>query len=376
MKNRRILLAGLAAVGIAGGAWWWLAAGAAPETPVRTVAVTRGNLETTVTALGTVEPLRYVDVGAQISGQIDTLSVALGDRVAAGDPLVVIDPTVYEATVKADRATLKSLEAQRREQQARLVLARQEHQRNLGLYKANAVAKEEVDATAADVAIAEAQLDQLAAQIENAQSTLEADEANLSYTRVTAPMDGTVISLDVSEGQTISARQDTPVLMRIADLDTMTVNAQVSEADVGKLTVGMTAWFTTLGEPDRKWEGTLRQIQPTPEEVNDVILYTAQFDVSNADRRLLPQMTAQVFFLLGRATNVPLVPVSVLRGSGSDRRVSIVAKDGSVTERTVTIGLQDRVNAEVVRGLDPGERVALQMAKPTAEQRRGPWPGP
>lgn len=347
---------------LAGGAWWYAGGDATAEAGLETATVEVGDLETTVTALGKVEPLEYVDVGAQISGQVDTLHVALGDRVAEGDLLAEIDPTVYEAQVAADRATLKGLEAQLVEQKARLRLANQNLARNQALLKARATSREELDSSAAEADAAAARLGVLEAEIEKARSTLEADEANLGYTKIRAPMSGTVMTLEVRQGQTISARQTTPVILRIANLDTMTVKAQVSEADVGKLRVGMDAYFTTLGDPGRRWRGTLRQILPTPEVVNDVVLYHALFDVTNDDRRLMPQMTAQVFFVLGRAEGVPLVPVAALKPGREPGRytVQVTRPGGEGSEsRTITVGLQDRILAAVTDGLRAGETVVI-----------------
>lgn len=359
--GKKTVIAAVVAAGLAaGGAWWYAGGEATAEAGLETATVTLGDLETSVTALGKVEPLEYVDVGAQISGQIEALHVALGDRVAAGDLLAEIDPTVYEAQVAADRATLKGLEAQLVEQKARLRLADRNLARNQALMKARATSREELDSSAAEAEAAAARLGVLEAEIEKARSTLEADEANLSYTKIGAPMDGTVMTLEVRQGQTISARQTTPVILRIANLDTMTVKAQVSEADVGKLRVGMEAYFTTLGDPGRRWSGTLRQILPTPEVVNDVVLYHALFDVANADRRLMPQMTAQVFFVLGRAEGVPLVPVAALRPAGSPGRFTVQVAHGERTEaREVAVGLQDRVLAQVTEGLAAGETVVI-----------------
>lgn len=357
----RMVVAGMVVAGLlAGGVWWYGRGDATAQSAVETTTVQIGDLETTVTALGKVEPLEYVDVGAQISGQIDTLHVGLGDRVAAGDLLAEIDPTVYEAQVAANRATLKGLEAQLVEQRARLRLANQTLARNQALHRARATSQEELDSSAAEAEAAAARLGVLDAEIEKARSTLEADEANLGYTKIRAPMDGTVMTLEVRQGQTISARQTTPVILRIANLDTMTVKAQVSEADVGKLRVGMEAYFTTLGDPDRRWRGTLRQILPTPEVVNDVVLYHALFDVENTDRRLMPQMTAQVFFVLGRAEGVALVPVAALKPGGAPGRFTVQVKRGEGSEsRTVSVGLQDRILAEVTEGLSAGDEVVV-----------------
>src|SRR5918996_1164129 len=129
-------------------------------------------------------------------------------------------------------------------------------------------------------------------------------------------------------GQTLNANQSAPIVVRIADLSTMTVQSQVSEADVSKLRVGQDVYFTTLGSDSKRWYGKLRQINPTPEVVNNVVLYNALFDVENADRALMTQMTAQVFFVIAQAKDAVIVPVGALRpvgaGTGERRR----AKDG------------------------------------------------
>ncbi len=370
----KTLAAGVVAAALLlGGGWAWFGGTRAEgDAVVETAEARIGALETSVTALGKLEPLKYVDVGAQISGQVDTLHVDLGDRVAAGDLLAEIDPILYEAQAAANRATLKGLEAQRVEQMARLRLADSTLRRNTQLFKARAVSQEELDASAAEEEAARARLGVLDAEIEKARFNLEADAANLGYTKIRAPMDGTVMTLEVRQGQTISARQTTPVILRIADLDTMTVKAQVSEADVGKLRLGMDAYFSTLGNPERRWQGTLRQILPTPEVVNDVVLYNALFDVDNADRSLLPQMTAQVFFVTGSVQDAVLVPVAALgKADGPGRHTVRVQQAGGAAEtREVTVGLQDRILAEVTTGLAAGERVVVGGSGGSARKPR------
>jgi macrolide-specific efflux system membrane fusion protein len=320
-----------------------------------------------------VEPLEYVDVGAQVSGQIDRLLVEAGAMVEANQLLAEIDPTVYLARVDADRANLAGLEAQLAERQAQLKLARAQYARQAALLKANATSRESYDSAAAAVDVAAAQIAALKAEIAQAQSTLDADEANLGYTQIRAPMAGTVMSITARQGQTINANQQAPTILQIADLQTMTVWTQVSEADVSKLAVGMDAYFTTLGQPDRRWEGTLRQILPTPEIVNNVVLFNALFDVANPDGALMPQMTAQVFFVLDRVEDAVLVPVAALRparrgGQGADRgkgTVQVVTERG-VEDRPVTVGIQNRVSAVIVEGIEPGEEVVVGQAESEA----------
>src|ERR1043165_3864861 len=189
--------------------------------------------------------------------------------------------------------------------------------------KADATTQDAVDTAAAALGSARAQIDVLKAQIEQTEPTLRGDQANLSYTKIYAPMSGTVVVQNAKQGQTLNANQQAPLIVRIADLSTMTVQSQVSEADVAKLQPGMRVYFTTLGDTGKRWYGTLRQINPTPETVNNVILYDALFDVDNRDGALMTQMTAQVFFVAAEAKDAVLVPVSALRpagGAGAPRR--------------------------------------------------------
>ena len=279
---------------VAGAGYLWYASrqapGEEPETAENVVYVSRGRIEETVTAQGKVETREYVDVGAQVSGQLRKLHVAIGDNVRKGDLLAEIDPRVYESRVAADRAQLKTLQAQLTEQQAQITLARQVNERNRRLIKSNAVSQEVLEDSDATLKAALARAASLQAQIEQAQSTLEGDETNLGYTKIYAPFDGTVVSQTAREGQTLNASQQAPVIVQIANLDAMTVRAQVAEADVMRIKDGMAVYFTTLGALDRRWHGTVRQILPSPEVINDVVLYDALVDVDNRDRQLMSGM--------------------------------------------------------------------------------------
>lgn len=265
------------------------------EEALASVEVRRGNIEALVTATGVLQPRTYVDVGAQVSGQLESLHVQVGDEVKQGDLLAEIDPTVYLARVDGTRAQLRNQQAQLKDRKAQLTLADIQLQRQKNLFAEDATTREALQSAEASLRSAEAQIEALTAQIEQTQSTLRAEEANLEYAKIYAPMDGTVVTIDARQGQTLNASQTTPILMRIADLDTMSVQAQVSEADIGQLETGMPVYFTTLGNQGRRWEGELSRIEPTPLVENNVVLYYALFDVPNPGGRLLPQMTAQVF---------------------------------------------------------------------------------
>ena len=244
-----------------------------------TAVATRGNLEDTVTATGTLQPKDFVDVGTQVSGQVKKLLVDIGAIVKKGQLLAEIDPSVYQAKVDGDRAQLLNQRAQLADKQAQLVLAQLQSKRQQNLDRENATTADAVQSAEAGEQSAAAQVKAIMAQIQQTESTLRGDEANLGYTKIYAPIAGTVVSQAAKLGQTLNANQQAPIVMRIADLSTMTVQAQVSEADVPKLRVGMDVYFTTLGGDNRRYYGKLRQIPPTPTVVNNVVLYDALFDV-------------------------------------------------------------------------------------------------
>ena len=358
-----------------------------------TAVAQRGNLEDTITATGTLQPKDYVDVGTQVSGQLKKLLVDVGAVVKAGQLLAEIDPSVYQAKVDGDRAQLLNQQAQLADKQAQLVLAGLQYTRQQNLTREGATTADALQSAAAARQSALAQVNALKAQRQQTQSTLRGDEANLGYTKIYAPIAGTVVSQAAKQGQTLNANQQAPIVMRIADLSTMTVQAQVSEADVPKLRLGMDVYFTTLGGDNRRYYGKLRQIPPTPNVVNNVVLYDALFDVANPNQALMTQMTAQVFFVVASAKDAVLVPLAALRpvasAAGSRRtrgagasldprtqfangvaRVSVVGAGGKVLEREVKVGVMNRVSAQVVSGLEPGETVVIGATAPAAAAAR------
>jgi membrane fusion protein, macrolide-specific efflux system len=416
VREHRTALALLVALAIGAGAYYaWSAWAAAAEPAPRytSAVVQRGDLEDAVTATGILQPRAFVDVGTQVSGQLRTLHVKVGDTVKAGELLAEIDPTVYSARLDATRAQLRTQQAQLADRQAQLALAEQQHRRQVNLMRENATTQDALDTAAASLRSARAQIDVLRAQIEQTRSSLRAEEANLGYTKIHAPMAGTIVSEHAKQGQTLNANQQAPIVVRIADLSKMTVQSQVSEADVSRLEVGMAVYFTTLGNPDRRWYGSLRQINPTPEVLNNVVLYNALFDVENTDGSLMTQMTAQVFFVTAEARNAVIVPLAALRPvaaatgerrgsrvtrgeaaaegrtdgvrppartaeSGVDPRtrfanaramVRVVQPGGALDAREVEVGVVSRVSAQILSGLEPGEEIVTGTTAPVQSAR-------
>jgi len=387
---------------VAGGYYGWHAWSAQDDASadVVTAAAVRGNLEDTVTATGTLQPKDFVDVGTQVSGQLKKLLVDIGAVVKAGQLLAEIDPSVYQAKVDGDHAQLLNQGAQLADKQAQLVLAQLQSTRQHNLAREDATTADAVQSAEATQLSAVAQVNSIKAQMQQTESTLRGDAANLGYTKIYAPIAGTVVSQAAKQGQTLNANQQAPIVMRIADLSTMTVQAQVSEADVPKLHLGMDVYFTTLGGDSHRYYSKLRQLPPTPSVVNNVVLYDALFDVANPKQALMTQMTAQVFFVASSATDAVLVPLAALhagpregtgkragrtggerkagagdRASGNDPRsqfanrsalVSVVGANGKAVDREVKVGVTNRVSAQIVSGLEPGEKVVIGTKGPAA----------
>ena len=375
--RRRLLLSGLALLSLGSLlAWKTLPFGAQP---ISTVAVTRADIESSVTALGTLQPRRYVDVGAQASGQIHKLHVEAGDQVRKGQLLVEIDPSTQQARLDAGRYSIDNLKAQLAEQRAQFQLAQQQLKRQRDLAAAGATRDEDVQTAHAQLKVTQARIDMFQAQIRQAQANLRSDEAELGYTRIYAPMDGTVVAVDAREGQTLNAQQQTPLILRIARLSPMTVWAQVSEADIGKVKPGMTAYFTTLAGGKRRWTSTVRQILPIPPKPLDqssqgggsptsatngttgsqVVQYTVLLDVDNPDGALMAEMTTQVFFVAGQASQVLTVPLAALDDNNGLRLARVLNSKGEVEQRQVQTGLSDRLRVQVLDGLSEGERLVI-----------------
>lgn len=359
----------IALLAVAAGAALWVTR--KPAVVYETAPVKRASIESSVTAIGTLQPQRYVDVGAQVSGQITQLHVEPGSTVKQGELLAEIDPSVQQATVDAGRAALAGLRAQLAEQQAQHRLAGRQHARQKVMAEFEATSVNDQEVAQATLESAVARIASLKAQIDQTQATLKADEARLGYTRIYAPMAGTVVSVDAKEGQTLNATYQTPNILRIADLSAMMVWTEVSEADVRRVRPDMAVYFTTLGGDARRWTGKVRQVLPAPAvaggvatgtalapSTSKVILYTVLFEVDNADGELMPQMTAQVVFVTAAANNVLAAPLPALKAVPQQTgayTARVMDQDGNVQERAVRLGVRNRLSGEVLEGLREGE---------------------
>ena len=355
-KRRKLFLL-LVLIVLVAGFWLWQVLNA-PVPQYQTLIVRPGELQQSVLATGKLDALRKVDVGAQVSGQLKTLSVEIGDKVQKGQLLGVIDPEQAENQIKEVEATLMELRAQRSQAEAERKLAQVTLNRQRQLAATQAISQQDLDTSVTELAVKQAQIGTIDAQIKRNQASLDTAKTNLDYTRIVAPMAGEVTQITTLQGQTVIAAQQAPNILTLADMGTMLVKAQVSEADVIHLKPGQKAWFTVLGDPQTRYEGKLKDVLPTPEKVNDAIFYYARFEVPNPKGILRLDMTAQVHIQLTDVKNVLTIPLSALGDPIGNNRYNVrLLRNGETREREVVIGARNDTDVEIVKGLEEGDEV-------------------
>lgn len=361
-RTRLIVLALLAA---AAAGWWFTRTPPAPPAPPSGV-VALADITQTVQAAGVLQAKTRVDVGAQVSGQIQTLHVELGQRVSMGDLLVSLDPELARSDVAQAEAAVAQAAAALDSRRIDAEAARRELKRQQRLLAGQATSGNEAEKAETDLAKIEADLRGQAATVARLQAELDKKKVSLSYTRITAPMDGTVVNLPVQVGQTVISVQITPVILTLADLDTITVRTKVPEADIQAVKVGQVARFSTLSGEGKRYEGKVRVTQPVPERAGNAVFYNVLFEVDNRDRALFSDMTVQVDIETGAVKQVLAMPIVALGERGKDGRFTVTVLDAANKQapRQVRVGLQDGARVQVLEGLKAGEKVLL--APPSA----------
>ena len=428
IKPAKIVIIVLCIVAIAAAGWFFFKPKpAAPQ--YITTEVSRSDIEDSVLATGVLEATKMVSVGAQVSGQVKKMYVQLGDQVKEGQLIARIDSVRQENDFKTAEANIKNQQAQLAVKQANLAKVQAEYQRQQAMYAQDATSRAELESALASYKTAQADILSINAQIEQSRLTLNTAKENLGYTQIVAPMDGTIVAIVTEEGQTVNANQSAPTIVKMAKLDTMTVKAEISEADVMKVEKGQTVYFTTLGNSDKKHYAKIRQVEPAPDSINTessnsstsssntAVYYNALFDIPNEDRKLRIDMTAQVYIILSEAKNVLTIPASAIqssnRGQGrqgnragnsdkaktssdsaatdsakterpkrlelSDEEKALIAQgkasvatvhvlqaDGIAKTQQVLIGLNNRVTAQVIKGLKVGDKVVIADGSDTS----------
>ena len=426
IKPTKLLIAVVCILAVALTAWYFFKP--KQELPQYiTAEVTKGDLENSVLATGVLEATKMVSVGAQVSGQVKKMYVELGDQVKQGQLIAQIDSVRQENDQKTAEASIKNQQAQLAVKDANLAKVEAEYNRQKAMYAQDATSRSELESALANYKIAQADITAINAQIEQSRLTLATAKEDLGYTRIVAPMDGTIVAIVTEEGQTVNANQSAPTIVKLAKLNDMTIKAEISEADVMKVEKGQRVYFTTLGDSETKHYATLRQVEPAPSSINNensnsstsssstAIYYNALFDVPNEDGKLRIDMTAQVYIILDEARNVLTIPAAAIQTSNRSRgksnnnadrasanqqprankdetqanrpkrleltatekalveqgkasvaMIRVVQADGTAKPQPVLIGLNNRVTAQVIRGLKQGDQVVIADGSDTS----------
>ncbi len=377
-----------------------------------------GDIENAVMASGKVKPIQSVDVGAQVSGEIVKLYVDVGSEVKKGDIIAQISQVEQKNTVANAQANLQQAQAGLAQAQsslnsnqgnvasaqatvntriAELNKAQKAFDRLASLIDINAISRQEYDDAQASVEVAKANLEVARANLQNAKHDVNSAKANiqsqqatinkaqndlstaqedLRYTTITAPIDGTVVSVTQKEGTTVNANQSAPTIVTLADLSRVRINAQISEADVVNVTAGMPARFNIIGNTEQQFDAILAGVEPAPENIStssstdSAVYYIGYLDVDNGERKFRIDMTAQVNIITSSVKNVLTIPSSALTSDKGKYSVRVVGEDGIAKPVQVSVGLNNRVNAEIKSGLKAGDKVVIGEAGEQSGQRQ------
>ena len=352
-----------------------------PEVPEYVTAPVRiGDIENAVLATGRIDAIERVNVGAQVSGQVKSLKVKLGDRVTKGQLIAEIDDVPQRNDLRNAEAALNVVKADLQAKQAQLKQASLRFKRQRQMLNEDASSREDFETAETTLASTRAELSALNAKLVQAQIDVDKKKVDLGYTKVVAPMDGIVIAVVTQQGQTVNSSQSAPTIIKLARLDVMTIKAQISEADITRISPGQNARFTIFSEPDKHYDATLRTVELAPESVmkddslassssasgsgtsNASVYYNALLDVPNPENRLRIAMTAQVTLLAGEAKNTLLVPIqAVHKVSGNKQQVQILTSDNRLETREVKTGITNSVDIQILDGVKVGEHVVLSQ---------------
>ncbi len=346
----------------------------APKISYLTSEAKMTDIEDTVLATGTISALKQVQVGAQVSGQIKSLKVKLGQEIKKGDLIAEIDSVAQSNNLLDSKAALEGLLAQLKSSEVALQKSQIQMDRQEKLIKAQASSQTDYDNAVVALAEARANIGQLNANINKARLTVNTSQVNLGYTKIVSPIDGVIVSMPVDEGQTVNSNQAAPTIVKIAQLDTVTVKAEIAEGDVVKVKPGLPVYFTVLGQPTKFYRSTLKSIDPGPQSMSDntsttssgsgtaAIYYYGIFDVANPDKALRISMTAQVSIVLAQEKNVLTVPSSSLT-VGRDKKATVKVLEGeSVVVKPVVVGVNNKILAQIKEGLKAGDKVITGQA--------------
>ena len=331
--------------------------------------VRRQNVEKVVNATGEVKAVDLVTVGAQVSGKIEKLYVSIGQTVKMGDMISEIDSTTQQNDVDIAKAKMSSYQAQLKAAKTSLKIAKKQYQRMQSLKKQNAASTEDLENAEDGYESSMSKVAEIEASLKETEISLSTAEINLGYTKITAPLDGTIVSVPVKVGQTINAAMDTPTIVQIADLNQMEIYIEISEGDIGNIKPGVKVTYSVLADMNKVYETTLKSIDPaltllTDDQYTEVvdsseaIYFYGRLVVPNADGKLRIGMTTQNVIYVESAEDVLTVPAMALKGDVDGKYVEVRTAEG-VERRPVITGVSDDLNVEIKKGVSEGEEVVI-----------------
>lgn len=333
-----------------------------------TIPVSRENISQDVSATGEVAPIQLVTVGSQVSGQIETLYVKLGQTIKKGDLIAQIDSTTQQNTYDTEQARLESYQAQYEAAEVKLTVAKSQYDREAALYAKKASSKASLDEAQSTYATAKSSLVELKSLILQARISLNTAKVNLGYTKIVSPLDGTVVSVPVEEGQTVNSAMSTPTIVQIADLSEMKILMEISEGDINKIKPGMTVTYSVLSSPDEVLTTTLKAIDPGLTTLSNgsytqggssdaAIYYYGRLEVPNTEGKLRIGMTTQDTIEIAHKENALVIPMSSVTEIGGKSYVNVLENNTQTIRKQIQTGLSDGINIEVIDGLNEGELV-------------------
>ena len=377
MKKRFFILLGVAVA--AGAAYYFFSSNSKQETTYLTESVTRGNVEKTVVASGSVESVNEVDVGAQVSGKITKLYVKLGQEIKKGEMIADIDSTTQVNTLNTKKAALVSYQAQLKAKKTAYDVALSSYNRLSKLYTQKATSLDSLNSAKSTLDNAKAEMEAIEANIKQAEIEVNTAETNVGYTKITAPMDGTVISVPVSEGQTVNANQTTPTIVTIADLSKMKIKPEISEGDITKVKAGQEVSFTILSDSQTVYHSVIDSVDPANTTTSDssstssstsssssssttsAIYYYANVLIDNPNRTLRIGMTTENNIKIANAKDVLLVSNMAIQKLDGKSFVNVLNDKNQPEQREVETGVQNDFQTEIKSGLNEGEKVIVSQ---------------
>ena len=356
----------------------------------------KGSFSKKVDATGEIFATELIDVGAQVSGQIKKLYVKLGDQVKKGDMIASIDSSTQQNSIDNKEAQLAIYKAQLESAKVALNIAKTQFDRENALFSKNATSKQEFESAKNTFSANSAKIKELEAQIKQTNIELSTARINLGYTKITAPRDGTVVSVQVEEGQTVNANQTTPTIVNIADLSHVKMKMQIAEGDITKIKVGTPVEYSILSEPTKKFQTTVSSIDPGLTTLSDgsygssssskssyssssssssAVYYYAQSIVDNKDGILRIGMTTQNELLIANVEDAIIVPSIGIKKDENGTFVYVL-KDGKPVKTAVKTGIKDNLDTQIISGINEGDEIitsqgsSSEIAKMIAKEHK------